>query len=181
MSLALSSRLTFSSPAADRIRAAERRAMERMARERAAGAPVAPIPPPSPAPHCEAPPDAPYATQMRIPEWWEAGSALMPVSFPSIALIQREVCEHYRIRMLDYLSDRRTRTIVRPRQIGMYLAKMLTLRSLPEIGRRFGGRDHTTVMYAVRVIDGLVKTDPEIAAAVEHLTGVLTVRTEVAA
>jgi chromosomal replication initiator protein len=67
------------------------------------------------------------------------------------------------------LSSRRTANVVRPRQIAMYLAKTLTLRSLPEIGRRFGGRDHTTVLHAVRKIEGLIGKDNALAAEIESL------------
>jgi len=63
--------------------------------------------------------------------------------------------------------------VVRPRQIAMYLSKQLTLRSLPEIGRRFGGRDHTTVLHAVRKIDELVASDGNLAKDVEHLRRML--------
>ena len=59
----------------------------------------------------------------------------------------------------DILSSRRTAVVVKPRQVAMFLAKTLTMRSLPEIGRRFGGRDHTTVLHAVRKIEGLAQTD----------------------
>jgi chromosomal replication initiator protein len=69
--------------------------------------------------------------------------------------IQRVVARHYNVSKTELLSNRRTRTIVKPRQVAMFLAKMMTLRSLPEIGRRFGGRDHTTVLHAVRKIEGL--------------------------
>jgi chromosomal replication initiator protein len=67
------------------------------------------------------------------------------------------------------LSSRRTANVVRPRQVAMYLAKSLTLRSLPEIGRRFGGRDHTTVLHAVRKIEGLVGNDMALAEEIEIL------------
>ena len=73
----------------------------------------------------------------------------------SIEEIQRKVAEYYNIRMADMHSARRARAVARPRQVAMYLAKQLTSRSLPEIGRKFGGRDHTTVMYAVRRIEEL--------------------------
>ena len=73
--------------------------------------------------------------------------------------IQRIVAKHYQVSRADVLSARRTVNVVRPRQVAMYLSKVLTLRSLPEIGRRFGGRDHTTVLHAVRKITELVKTD----------------------
>ena len=69
----------------------------------------------------------------------------------------------------DLLSSRRTANVVRPRQIAMYLAKMLTPRSLPEIGRRFGGRDHTTVLHAVRKIEALVDGDKALAEEIELL------------
>ncbi|HKK30700.1 MAG TPA: chromosomal replication initiator protein DnaA [Alphaproteobacteria bacterium] len=73
--------------------------------------------------------------------------------------IQRRVAEHYNIRLADMASPRRARAVARPRQIAMYLAKQLTTRSLPEIGRKFGGRDHTTVMHAVRKVDELRSSD----------------------
>ena len=73
--------------------------------------------------------------------------------------IQRIVARQYNVSRADLLSSRRTANVVRPRQVAMYLAKTLTLRSLPEIGRRFGGRDHTTVLHAVRKIEGLVGND----------------------
>ena len=66
------------------------------------------------------------------------------------------VARQYNVSRSDLLSSRRTANVVRPRQVAMYLAKTLTLRSLPEIGRRFGGRDHTTVLHAVRKIEALV-------------------------
>ena len=87
--------------------------------------------------------------------------------------IQRVVARHYNVSRSDLVSARRTANVVRPRQIAMYLAKMLTLRSLPEIGRRFGGRDHTTVLHAVRKIEGLIGTDIALAAEIEALKGQL--------
>ncbi len=83
--------------------------------------------------------------------------------------IQRAVSRHYNVSRTELLSNRRTRTIVRPRQIAMYLAKVLTPRSLPEIGRRFGGRDHTTVLHAVRKIEGLSESDKILAREIELL------------
>ena len=73
--------------------------------------------------------------------------------------IQKKVAEHYNIKIADMHSARRSRSVARPRQVAMYLAKQLTARSLPEIGRKFGGRDHTTVMHAVRKVDELRATD----------------------
>ncbi len=87
--------------------------------------------------------------------------------------IQRKVAEYYHLKLSDLLSARRAREVARPRQVAMYLAKKLTPRSLPEIGRRFGGRDHTTVMHAVKRIDELRAADLEIDADVVHLTRML--------
>ncbi|MCA0405813.1 MAG: chromosomal replication initiator protein DnaA [Proteobacteria bacterium] len=87
--------------------------------------------------------------------------------------IQRLVANHYNVSRADILSSRRTANVVRPRQIAMFLAKSLTLRSLPEIGRRFGGRDHTTVLHAVRKIEGMVNADTELAGEIEHLKRML--------
>jgi chromosomal replication initiator protein len=77
--------------------------------------------------------------------------------------IQRKVAEHYNIRMSDMVGPKRQRSVARPRQVAMWLAKELTTRSLPDIGRRFGGRDHTTVMHGVRRIGDLIKTDSQLA------------------
>jgi chromosomal replication initiator protein len=87
--------------------------------------------------------------------------------------IQRTVARHYNVSRSDMLSSRRTANVVRPRQIAMYLAKTLTLRSLPEIGRRFGGRDHTTVLHAVRKIESLSDTDKVLADDIETLKRML--------
>ena len=87
--------------------------------------------------------------------------------------IIRKVADHYNLRMSDLLSARRARQVARPRQVAMYLAKMLTSRSLPDIGRRFGGRDHTTVIHAVRKIEELRATDSQIAEDVELLRRML--------
>jgi chromosomal replication initiator protein len=83
--------------------------------------------------------------------------------------IQKQVADHYQIRIADMHSARRARAVARPRQVAMYLAKQLTPRSLPEIGRKFGGRDHTTVMHAIRKIDELRATDPILCEAIETL------------
>jgi chromosomal replication initiator protein len=87
--------------------------------------------------------------------------------------IQRVVSKHYSVSKADLLSARRTRTIVRPRQIAMYLAKMMTPRSLPEIGRRFGNRDHTTVLHAVRKIEDLSRNDSTLAQEIDLLKRML--------
>jgi chromosomal replication initiator protein len=87
--------------------------------------------------------------------------------------IQKRVAEHFKIRISDMSSARRARAVARPRQVAMYLSKQLTSRSLPEIGRAFGGRDHTTVMHAVRKVEELVKQDSAFAEDVELLTRML--------
>ncbi len=83
--------------------------------------------------------------------------------------IQRKVSEHYAIRLSDMIGPKRVRNYARPRQVAMYLAKHMTNRSLPEIGRRFGGRDHTTVMHGVRRIEELKALDSQIADDLELL------------
>jgi chromosomal replication initiator protein len=83
--------------------------------------------------------------------------------------IQRIVARHYNVSRQELVSNRRTRVIVKPRQIAMYLSKTLTPRSFPEIGRRFGGRDHTTVLHAVRKIEELISTDQKLSHEVELL------------
>jgi len=91
----------------------------------------------------------------------------------TIEEIQKKVAEHFNIRLADMSSARRARAVARPRQVAMYLAKQLTQRSLPEIGRKFGDRDHTTVMHAVRKVDELCGTDPAFAEDVELLRRML--------
>lgn len=83
--------------------------------------------------------------------------------------IQRKVSEHYNIRLSDMIGPKRVRTYARPRQVAMYLAKQMTSRSLPEIGRRFGGRDHTTVMHGVKRIEELKIQDSQVADDLEML------------
>jgi chromosomal replication initiator protein len=84
--------------------------------------------------------------------------------------IQKATAEHYGMRQADLISERRNRAIARPRQAAMWLAKHLTTRSLPDIGRRFGGRDHTTVLHAVRRIEALKADDAQLARDLEVLT-----------
>lgn len=85
--------------------------------------------------------------------------SLVPVTIESI---QQSVCEHYKIKVADLLSKKRTAAISRARQVAMYLAKELTQKSLPEIGVMFGGKDHTTVLYAWRKVSGLLSSDKEL-------------------
>lgn len=91
----------------------------------------------------------------------------------TIEEIQKRVAEHYNIKLAEMHSARRSRAIARPRQVAMYLAKQLTSRSLPEIGRKFGGRDHTTVMHAVKKVDELRQTDSSFSEDVDLLRRML--------
>ncbi len=87
--------------------------------------------------------------------------------------IQRRVADYFNIRLSDLLSARRARLVARPRQVAMYLAKQLTAKSLPDIGRQFGGRDHTTVMHAVKRIDELRLADSVLEEDIQHLERIL--------
>ena len=91
----------------------------------------------------------------------------------TIEEIQKKVAEHYNIRITDMHSPRRSRSVARPRQIAMYLAKSITSRSLPEIGRKFGGRDHTTVIHAVRKVEELRNKDASFDEDVQLLIRML--------
>ena len=83
--------------------------------------------------------------------------------------IQRRVAEHYNVRLSDLIGPRRLRTVARPRQVAMYLSKTLTSRSLPDIARRFGGRDHTTILHGIRKIEELRDQDPQLNDEIEML------------
>ena len=87
--------------------------------------------------------------------------------------IIKKTCEHYHLRQTDLMSPSRARSISRPRQMAMYLCKKLTTRSLPEIGRKFGGRDHTTILHGVRKIEELISLDSQIAEDAELLRRML--------
>jgi len=91
----------------------------------------------------------------------------------TIEEIQKRVAEHYNIKISEMHSARRSRAIARPRQVAMYLAKQLTARSLPDIGRKFGGRDHTTVMHAIKRVEELRQTDSGFAEDVDLLRRML--------
>ena len=88
----------------------------------------------------------------------------------TIDQIQKKVAEHFNVKLSDMHSSRRSRTVARPRQIAMFLSKNLTTRSLPEIGRKFGGRDHTTVIHAIKKVKELVKNDSSLSEDIEILT-----------
>jgi chromosomal replication initiator protein len=87
--------------------------------------------------------------------------------------IKRKVADHYNLRLTDLVSPRRARAVARPRQVAMFLAKTLTSKSLPEIGRGFGGRDHTTVIHAVRKVEQLCETDSQLSDDIELLRRML--------
>ena len=91
----------------------------------------------------------------------------------SVDVIQKRVAAHYGVRVSEMFSARRARNIARPRQIAMYLAKNLTSLSYPEIGRQFGGRDHTTVMHAVKTVENLMKSDAQLNEDVELIKSIL--------
>lgn len=91
----------------------------------------------------------------------------------SIEDIQRKVAEHFGIKVADMHSAKRLRSIVRPRQVAMYLAKIMTPLSLPEIGRKFGGRDHTTVIHGVQKIEELMATDMNLSEDIDLLRRML--------
>lgn len=98
----------------------------------------------------------------------------MPVDHEGpVARIKRTVAAHYKIPCEEMISARRSRNVVRPRQVAMYLTKKLTPKSLPDIGRQFGGRDHTTVIHAVRVVEGLITKDAKLKNDVKTLFGQL--------
>lgn len=88
---------------------------------------------------------------------------------PTIHAIQEAVCARYHVRLLDLLSHRRDRRIARPRQVAMWIVRQTTLHSLPEIGRAFSNRDHTTVIHALKVVERLLVADPRFASIVWEL------------
>ena len=91
----------------------------------------------------------------------------------TIEEIKRRVADYYHLRMTDLVSARRARAVARPRQVAMFLCKNLTSKSLPEIGRGFGGRDHTTVIHAIKKIEELRATDAQINEDIENLRRLL--------
>lgn len=88
---------------------------------------------------------------------------------PRVLDIQKAVCAHYEIPLEEMQSQRQQRLIARPRQIAMYLAKQMTPHSLPAIGRMFGNRDHSTVIHAVRKVESLRASDPQIERAISRI------------
>lgn len=110
------------------------------------------------------------------PLWFGIKEDLGPLESlkPKIDDIQRVVCKYYEITRTELLANRRMAYLVRARHVGIYLAKKLTDRSLPEIGRRFGGRDHTTILHSVRKIENILRqTNEKLEAEIRHLTVML--------
>lgn len=101
--------------------------------------------------------------------WLDRYEPLPKGNYPAVGDIKKVVAKHYGITVIDIDSHRRTADVTGPRQVAMYLTKKLTPRSLPDIGRKFGGRDHTTVHHAVHKIERLIASDPEMAAEIETL------------
>jgi hypothetical protein len=102
-----------------------------------------------------------------------------PCADPTISQIQKSVVAHYGLEMSDMRSNRQTWDIAHPRQVAMYLAKTLTKHSLPQIGRRFGNRDHTTVLYSVKKIAKLMQTDAKLTSDINSILIKLTAATHV--
>lgn len=111
---------------------------------------------------------------MRLNRYHDAFTDINLQRTATLKTIKEVVCKAYGVSICDLLSVRRTARVVKPRQIAMYVCKTVTTKSLPEIGRAFGGRDHTTVLHAVRKIDGMrqrsVEFDVEIASLLRALT-----------
>lgn len=91
-----------------------------------------------------------------------------------LEVIKRAICEHFNVSRLDIESSRRTNNVVRPRQIAMWFCRELTTRSLPEIGKTFGGRDHTTALHAIRTIDAMRITDAKMQSDIDAIKFALT-------
>jgi chromosomal replication initiator protein len=106
------------------------------------------------------------------------GLRLLPAAKTSIEDIQRKTAEFYKLEVRDFHSPQRARRVARPRQVAMYLSRKLTTRSLPEIGRRFGGRDHTTVLHACRRVEELCAEDALFRQEVDFLQQMLSRRTD---
>lgn len=128
--------------------------------------PIAPAPEPEPVVEAPKPKrNVSFRTWFRVVE--DIGPAVSAA--PTVSEIQEVVADYFKLKRADLIGKRRTREVVRPRQIAIYLSKVITQRSLPEIGRRFGYRDHSTALHSVRKIAKLCKEDLGIAYDVAHL------------
>lgn len=102
-----------------------------------------------------------HITLRELKELVRTARIAIDAAAPKIIDIQQAVAEAFGIRLIDMTSARRARSVARPRQVAMYLARQLTLKSLPQIGRAFGDRDHTTVMHAIKQVEILASLDPD--------------------
>jgi hypothetical protein len=136
-----------------------------------AAALTAPIKPPAPVAAIE-PEAMPAETDPPAPCQWFWPAEWLP--FQEVRKIQECVGKYYGVTRADLMSERRMKELIRPRHVAIYLAKQLTPLSLPSIGRRFGGRDHTTILHAVRKIEALARLDRELAFEVAVLVDTLT-------
>jgi hypothetical protein len=127
---------------------------------------IAPVAPPSPPPEPEL--VKPQPIRVFVSTHFVGGGGIIG-TYPSIESIIKYVSATFGVSVLDIKAARRTNNIVLPRQIAVYIATQMTLRSLPEIGRRFGGRDHTTVLHAKKKIARLIECDPHFAEIVARL------------
>lgn len=112
-----------------------------------------------------------WAKRRNYKPWFSIEEEIHPNGKKKICIseIQRACANLYGVTVTDIISARRTADVVLPRQVASYLAKKLTLCSLPEIGRRFGGRDHTTILHGVRKMAHMIQIDPEMADEIEYL------------
>lgn len=122
---------------------------------------------PEPAPPTVPEPVAP--PQIEIPRTLGIPRPLFILGHPPVPFIIAVCCKYFDVKAVDLLSERRNKEIILPRHIAIFLTKTLTFRSLPDIGRRFGRRDHTTILSAVRKIESAIATDANVAATVEEL------------
>jgi hypothetical protein len=128
--------------------------------EEAVPDPVAEVPP-LPSPH--------GGHRIAFQKWIDSFEPLPAPTYPTVHQIKRCVSEHFGVSVIDIDSPRRTARVVRTRQVAMYIAKQLTPRSFPDIGRKFGMRDHTTVLHAVRKVGKLVESNVEFAGEISLL------------
>lgn len=145
---------------------------------------AATLPPdsPKPAPSPSAPSSLECSLGTREPKWGGNGAGSFSITqpeepqqtvLPTIAAIVHACAIHYGVTVFDICSHRRAAAIVRPRQVAMYLAKIGTLRSMPQIGRYMGGRDHTTVLHAVRKIEALQDRDGKLKSDIAEIRSIL--------
>lgn len=163
------SALMFAAARRERLARMERAALQQVVKAIECTTADRTEPPPVEKPQQESPDDDWADRQKKL--WFGVVADLGPVTPRAIHIsdIQKAAANFYNSTVTDMCGPRRTAQVVRARQIAMYLAKTLTLRSLPDVGRRFGNRDHTTVLHAVRKIEGLLPRDPNLVAEIEFL------------